>query len=82
MFVCFIAMLIAVVGMLQAHATVGKVVRRGAKAIASMAAGGGRDRIEELVAQGARAVQEAIAADPDLSAKAHTAVREALEKLS
>ena len=67
--------------MLQVHAKVDKVVRRGAKAIASMAAGG-RDRIEELVAQGARAVLEAIETDPDISAKTHNAVRLALAALA
>ena len=66
--------------MLQAHATVNKVVRRGAKAIATLAAGN-RDCAEVLVAQGVRAVLEAIAADPGISAKAHTAVQEALAEL-
>ena len=67
--------------MLQVHAKVDKVVRRGAKAIASMAAGG-RDRIEVPVAQGARAVLEVIEADPDIPVKTHTAVRLALAALA
>ena len=70
-----------VVRMLQAHAKVDKVVRRGARAIANLAEGN-RECAEELVAQRARAVLEAIAADPVLSVKAHTAVRDALGKLS
>jgi hypothetical protein len=45
-------------------------------------AAGGRDRIEELVAQGARAVLEAIETDPDISAKTHNAVRLALAALA
>ena len=74
-------MLAVVVKMLHAHAKVDKVVRRGAKMLAIMAAGS-RECAEVLVAQGARAVLEVIEADPDLSAKSQTAVREALEKLS
>ena len=69
-----------IVKVLRAHAQVQKVVRRGAKAIASMATGS-RECAEELVAQGARAVLEAIAVDPVVSVKAQTAVREALAEL-
>ena len=74
-------MLAVVVKMLHAHAKVDKVVYRGAKVISTMTAAS-RECAEVLVAQGARAVLEVIEADPDLSAKSQTAVREALEKLS
>ena len=68
--------------MLEVHAKVDKVVRRGAKAITKIAAGG-RDCIEVLVAQGARAVLEVIEADPVVvSVKTHNAVRVALAALA
>ena len=67
--------------MMRVHAKVDKVVIRGAKAIASMTAAS-RECAEELVAKGARAVLEAIAVDPDTSAKAQAAVWDALVKLS
>jgi hypothetical protein len=67
--------------MLQVHAKVDKVVRRGVKAITKIAAGG-RDCIEVLVAQGARAVLEVIEADPDIPVKTHNAVRVALAVLA
>ena len=67
--------------MLQAHATVNKVVRRGAKVIAVMAAAS-RECAEELVAQGARGVLEAIAVDPEISAKAQTVALETLAELA
>ena len=67
--------------MMRVHAKVDKVVIRGAKAIARMAAGG-RECAEELVVKGARAVLEAIAVDPDISAKAQAAVWDALVKLA
>ena len=40
-----------------------------------------RDCAEELVARGARAVLEAIAADPGISDKTHSAVLAALQTL-
>ena len=67
--------------MLQVHAKVDKVVRRGVKAITKLAAGG-RDRIEVLVAQGARAVLEVIEADRDIPVKTHNKVRVALAALA
>ena len=67
--------------MLQVHAKMDKVVRRGAKAIIKVAAGG-RDCIVVLVAQGARAVLEAIETDPDIPVKTHNAVRVALAALA
>ena len=70
-----------IVKVLRAHAKVDKVVRRGAKAIASIASGRSESS-EVMVARGARAVLEVIAADPDLSVKARTAVRAALDLLS
>ena len=66
---------------LRAHAKVDKVVRRGAKAIASIASSSW-GCVEVLVAEGARAVLEAISIDTLISAKAQTAVREALRTLT
>ena len=69
-----------IVRLLRVHGRDDKVVRRGAKVIAVMAAAS-KDCAEVLVAQGARAVLEAIEADPDISAKVHSAVQEALAEL-
>ena len=70
-----------IVKVLRAHAKVDKVVRRGAKTITSIASGRS-ESAEVLVARGAGAVLEAIAADPELSVKARTAVLSALDLLS
>ena len=67
--------------MMRTHAKVDKVVIRGAKAIANMAAAS-RECVEELVAKGARAVLEAIAVDPDTSVKAQASVWDALVSLA
>ena len=72
--------LTVIVTMLREHAKADKVVYRGAKVISTITAGS-RDCAEVLVAQGGRAVLEAIAANSDHSAKAHTAVRKALSDL-
>ena len=69
--------LTVIVALLNAHAKMDRVVRRGAHAVRSMVTSK-RDCAEELVARGARAVLEAIAADPGISAKTHTAVQVAL----
>ena len=70
-----------VVRVLHAHVKVDKVVMRGAKAIANIAKAS-RESCEELVAQGARAVLEAIAIDKHISAKSLASVQEALKKLA
>ena len=69
--------LTVIVALLNAHAKMDRVVRRGAHAVRSLVTSK-RDCAEELVARGARAVLEAIAADPGISAKTHTAVQVAL----
>ena len=67
--------------MLRSHAKSAKVAKHGARAIANMAAGS-RDGAQLLVAQGARAVLKAIAADPDSSPETQTRAKEALAKLA
>ena len=70
-----------IVRLLRVHGRDDKVVRRGAKVIAVMAAAS-KDCAEVLVAQGARAVLEVIEADPVVSVKTHNAVRAALAALA
>ena len=72
--------LTVIVALLNAHAKMDRMVRRGAYAVRILVTSE-RDFAEELVAQGARAVLEAIEADPDISAKVHSAVQEALAEL-
>ena len=72
--------LTVIVALLNAHAKMDRVVRRGAHAVRSVVTSK-RDCAEELVAQGARVMLEAIAADTCISAKTHSAVQAALQTL-
>ena len=65
---------------LRAHAKVDKLVRRGAKVIANIAAAS-RECAEVLVDQGARAVLEDIMADPNVAAGVKTVAQNALRRL-
>ena len=76
---CYLAVILK---MSLVHAKVDKVVLRGIKAFASIAAGSGYRLHSRLAAEDPRIVMDAIAANPDTSRKAKDAARAALEKLS
>ena len=69
------------------HSKVDEIAKWGSRAIYTMTVGesifwGGRPNRRQFLALGARAVLEAIVADPALSAQTKSAARDALGKLA